>query len=234
MASYTVLAAAFLMAGGLLGFLLSKRGALLSFFSDPIYQENLSDPLRTVLLIAIGYLGMGSIEVMMKRQLLGARLSESPGGFPIEMMHYDPLLVFAIVGVVAPVLEEILARGYFLEPFMRFGKPVVGVLLSSILFGFAHWPHSLAATAFGLSMCFLRFASGSLAVPIAAHIGINSFLLVMTYLSPRASGATPLPTNEFEFALVFSVNLAMVIASLPVFFRIYRMFVPIHRDSPIY
>lgn len=234
MASYTVLAAAFLMAGGLLGFLLSQRGSLLSFFTDPIYRDQLSHPLRTVLLIGMGYLGMGSIEVMTKRELLGTRLSESPGGFPIEMMQYGPLFVFAIVGVVAPVLEEILARGYFLEPFMRYGKPVVGVLISSILFGFAHWPHSLAATVFGLSMCFLRFASGSLAVPIAAHMGINSFLLMMTYISPRANGATPLPTNEFEFALAFSVNLAMVIASLPVFFRIYRMFAPIHRDSPIY
>jgi membrane protease YdiL (CAAX protease family) len=225
MADFTPLAAYLLLAGGLFGFILSHWGALKEYFSQPHYRQ-MMHPLQTVILLCVGYLGVAVFEVTVRNWARGGLGPENMGGVPEDILFNYPLTTLAVVGVVTPVLEEVLARGYFLEPFIRLKKPIVGVALSSVLFGFAHLPHAFAATLFGFGMCYLRFATGSLAVPIAAHIAINSLLLTMAYFTPITPAAPEagLPGSEIQLVLTMLISAIMVLFSVPAFIHGVRLF----------
>jgi membrane protease YdiL (CAAX protease family) len=229
MTDFTPFAAYLLLAGGLFGFILSQWGTLRTYFSQPSYR-NLLHPVQAVILLCVGYLGFAVLEVTVRVLVRGGMAPEDLGGVPQDLLFNYPLATIAIVGVVMPVLEEILARGYFLEPFIRLRKPMVGVFLSSVLFGFAHLPHAFAATAFGFGMCYLRFVTGSLAVPIAAHISINSFLLVLGYVAPITQ-AGPAAAAQHQTWLTIVISSIMIGLSVPIAIQGVRLFRRVSRTK---
>jgi membrane protease YdiL (CAAX protease family) len=70
--------------------------------------------------------------------------------------------------VLAPVLEEILFRGFLLHRFARKWGRTIGILASSALFGALH-PDTLEAGLFGVAMCLLYMHTRSLYVSMIAH-----------------------------------------------------------------
>jgi membrane protease YdiL (CAAX protease family) len=74
--------------------------------------------------------------------------------------------------VLAPVLEEILFRGFLLHRFARKWGRTVGILASSALFGALH-PDTLEAGLFGVAMCLLYMHTRSLYVSMIAHGAYN-------------------------------------------------------------
>jgi membrane protease YdiL (CAAX protease family) len=229
MADFTPFAAYLLLAGGLFGFILSQWGTLRAYFSQPRYR-NLLHPVQAVIVLCVGYLGFAVLEVTVRVMIRGGIAPEDLGGVPQDLLYSQPLATIAIIGVVMPVLEEILARGYFLEPFIRLRKPIVGVIISSVLFGFAHLPHAFAATAFGFGMCYLRFVTGSLAVPIAAHISINSFLLILGYVAPITQSG-PAAAAQYHTALTIVISSIMIGLSIPIAIQGVRIFRKVSRSK---
>lgn len=89
-------------------------------------------------------------------------------GFPVAAN----VAGFVSVVILAPVLEEVVFRGYLLQRLWRKLGLAKAVLLSSALFGALH-PDTLGAAVFGAGMCYLYLRSRSLYVPILAHALYN-------------------------------------------------------------
>ena len=100
-----------------------------------------------------------------------------------------PVMV-AFVVLLAPLVEEIAFRGIALGCLIGRGwSPVVAALLTSAVFAGLHGNYVLPALIpifiTGLYLALLRIASGSMAVPIAAHMSTNAVMLAL------ASGSAP-------------------------------------------
>jgi len=90
-----------------------------------------------------------------------------------------PLGIFFFIAVPEEFLFRGLLQGYFLE---RWGKPLVAIALTSILFGLSHWHNpglpdwryvGLAAIAGGFyGICYLK--SGSLAASALLHTAVDT------------------------------------------------------------
>ena len=85
------------------------------------------------------------------------------------------VLLILIVGVAAPVFEELFYRGLWLRSIERRAGPVVAVVASSVLFGLVHFePYDLPALiGFGAICAVLTVRSGRLGPAIWAHLAFN-------------------------------------------------------------
>jgi membrane protease YdiL (CAAX protease family) len=99
-------------------------------------------------------------------------------------------LGFILLGaaVIAPIMEELFFRGVVLPITAARIGPVMGVAISALAFGLMHVQPSyessiymvLLTTIAGAVFGFMRLRSGSLLLPMAAHIGFNSWALLIT------------------------------------------------------
>tara|TARA_B100001142_G_scaffold223574_1_gene221730 strand:- start:51 stop:938 length:888 start_codon:yes stop_codon:yes gene_type:complete len=107
----------------------------------------------------------------------------------------DPLILFLLfisLSVAAPILEEIVFRGYILQKLRKSFSDIFSILLSGILFGTAHWsifaPFDLyqtgAATIGGFLYAWLTIRTESLWPSIIAHSLWNGgiFLLMLIFV----------------------------------------------------
>ena len=88
---------------------------------------------------------------------------------------------FITVGIVAPVLEEMLFRGVLLRGFLEHYKTVPAILLSAVVFAGFHFTLSQLPVAFGLG-CFvgwLYWRTRSLWPCILAHMFYNMSIIVI-------------------------------------------------------
>lgn len=119
--------------------------------------------------------------------------------------------VLVIAGLV-PIAEELLFRGVLVGAWQRAGRPLVGVALSTVLFGLAHatvGPRSVVIGALlGLLFAAAFLIGRSLAAPVLAHACLNGLALI-------DGGVTS------EFALV--VLVATVLATTLVADRMSRV-----------
>jgi membrane protease YdiL (CAAX protease family) len=86
------------------------------------------------------------------------------------------LLAFLVVSVlVAPFVEEVIFRGILYEGFDRALRPRATVFVTSAVFGLAHVHVVQSPVTFflGLACGYARWKTGSLAAPIAIHLGNN-------------------------------------------------------------
>lgn len=100
-------------------------------------------------------------------------------------------LVFALV--LAPILEEVTFRGVALGAMVVRGvPPVMAAVISSAAFTFLHLQYSLPALAVvfaaGLGFAWLRLKSGSMLVPILAHVAANGMITFLASLAPPPAG----------------------------------------------
>lgn len=98
-------------------------------------------------------------------------------------------LIFALV--LAPILEEVTFRGVALGALVVRGvPPLMAMALSSAAFTFLHLQYSIPALIVvfvaGMGFAWLRLKSGSMLVPILAHIAANSMITFLASLAPPA------------------------------------------------
>lgn len=98
-------------------------------------------------------------------------------------------LIFTLL--LAPLLEEVTFRGVGMGAMLVRGvSPMVAAVLSSAAFTLFHLQYSLPALAVvfvaSLGFSWLRVASGTMVVPILAHITANSAVLYIASLAPPA------------------------------------------------
>ncbi len=135
---------------------------------------------------------VGGIERLMIRiqQRLGDYV---PTGAVVDRLA-GPLSVFFVANVaLAPVAEEVLYRGYLIPRLAADVGTWPAVVLSSMAFGFLHWPGGvwyMAATALfvGLPLGGLYVVTGSLAAPLAAHLLLNLLEFGLGVLRARSIG----------------------------------------------
>jgi uncharacterized protein len=107
-------------------------------------------------------------------------LAERAGG-PVSW-----LLFAVLVGIIAPVVEEIFYRGLFINALRKRGATVaVAIAVSSVVFAAMHlqvlqFPGLLL---FGLVSAFLATRTGRLGPSIFTHIGFNMTTVVVLYLN---------------------------------------------------
>ena len=100
-------------------------------------------------------------------------------------------LVYALL--LAPLVEEITFRGVALGTLLaRNVPPGMAMVLSSAAFTFLHVQYSVPALAVvfisGLGFAWLRLRSGTVLVPILAHMAANGFVTFLASLSPPPAG----------------------------------------------
>lgn len=90
----------------------------------------------------------------------------------------NPLLIILLIGIAAPIMEEIVFRGgiigFWLEKF-----PIVAIAVSSILFGLVHGPTNVISfliySLMGLVLSFVYYKTQRIEVSISVHF-LNNIL----------------------------------------------------------
>ena len=90
----------------------------------------------------------------------------------------NPLLIILIIGIAAPIMEEIVFRGGIVGYLFK-DLPVVGIIVSSVLFGLMHSPTNIISFLIygliGLTCAIAYFKTRRLEVSIAIHF-LNNIL----------------------------------------------------------
>jgi uncharacterized protein len=110
-----------------------------------------------------------------------------------EMFPSRSIGQFAMVAVLAGVGEELLFRGALQSILGNWTTPVIGLMITSLLFGLAHALSKLYfafAVAVGAFLGWMTLRYNDLVAPMVAH-GVYDFL-ALAYLSRRKSQ----PTDE--------------------------------------
>ncbi len=93
----------------------------------------------------------------------------------LDHLREAPVLTFIQVCILAPVMEEILMRGFLLGGLSVNYGSAVALLISSALFALLHFNmvQTLSALCSGMALGLLYLRTGSLICCIAAHAGYN-------------------------------------------------------------
>jgi len=95
-----------------------------------------------------------------------------------SLMQY--CLIFFVVAVFAPVVEEIIFRGIMIERFgAKYGYKIA-VILSSLLFGVLHMD-IIGAFIFGIVLSVLYLRTRSLLLPVLIHAANNGFATLFIF-----------------------------------------------------
>ncbi len=110
---------------------------------------------------------------------------------PIEELFRDPASAFLLAGfgiLIAPVVEELLFRGFLFPVMARAHGAAVAVIGTASLFSLVHaqqygwaWQNLLLLTLVGVVFGTLRAVSGSVVPPVLAHAGYNLTLFAGLY-----------------------------------------------------
>lgn len=98
--------------------------------------------------------------------------------------------VFLMVGVLGPMAEEFVFRGYIFHSFRQTGRIAGAVILSSVMFGLMHLNFNQACYAcfLGIMLALAVEATGSTVTSTVMHMLFNSFSVVSMTASGMFSG----------------------------------------------
>jgi len=97
-----------------------------------------------------------------------------------------PLVI--VIPLLSSISEEIFFRGFIQPKLMGLTTPIIGIVITSFLFGFAHLaynnPLQIVIPFFiGLIFGFLLIKTKNILAPISAHFFFNFIQLALTYFS---------------------------------------------------
>jgi len=135
--------------------------------------------LKAVLLMAVLQVAVGAVQYSLFPQEMYADLRPL-----VRLFGEQWVLALLVVGVGAPLSEELLFRGFLLSALAhsRLGF-VGGAIVSTVWWTALHAGYSAAGIVevflIGLFFCWLLWRTGSLRVPIFCHALYNSLIVVM-------------------------------------------------------
>lgn len=136
-------------------------------------------------------------------------LDNTQSAFP---QLYQALMLFLLL-IYAPVVEELVFRGFLLQRWgIKWGVRR-GLIASSVLFGVLHINNPIGLTLFGLVMGLLYLRSQSLWVPIVCHSLNNLGAVGIDWLSKAAAGGQTSTVSDIQE--VGWMSLVLVAVSLP-------------------
>lgn len=126
-------------------------------------------PMAYALIIITNYIG--NIITIIIGNLKGAPVNNDLLDLTMSL---NPLMSLAIVGIWAPIMEELLFRKALTGALLRFGEGTA-ILLSALAFAFFHGNLNQFVYAFtlGLFLAFLYVKTGNIKITIGLHIIVN-------------------------------------------------------------
>lgn len=108
-------------------------------------------------------------------------------GFTSLNSTLDIIYAFIVIVIVAPIVEELVFRGYLygtLRPYMRW---IGASLVTSVLFGFVHGQLNVGIDTFVLStvLCYLRDRTGAIWSGILVHALKNGVAFYLLFVAPE-------------------------------------------------
>jgi len=139
---------------------------------------------REVVVMAAGILALSqALESLVL--LLGAGTGPALEWLTRTMASATPLglaLAVVVVGLLAPVGEELFFRGYMLTRLRAVWSPGPAILVSAIAFGIIHgeWVHGLLAAGIGVYLGLVTERSGSVVPAIVCHAVNNTASVLLS------------------------------------------------------
>lgn len=142
-------------------------------------------------MIGLTYLGIYIVTRIGAMVMMMEGVSNSTNQATIENIHMNPFVLITFTVIMAPIVEELVFRGILMG---RVFNPdsIVGLILSSLLFGLAHMPNSIgvwiiyAGMGFTLGIAYRKCQK--LEYCIMAHMINNSIavsmMLLLQFLAP--------------------------------------------------
>ncbi|MBQ6375884.1 CPBP family intramembrane metalloprotease [Candidatus Saccharibacteria bacterium] len=105
-------------------------------------------------------------------------------GFSIYMNGGERIMAFFVLVVVAPVMEEIIFRGWLYGKLRSRMGAVAAVLIASLVFGVMHFQWNVGVNVFALSvvLCVMREVTGTIYAGILAHMIKNGVAFYLLYV----------------------------------------------------
>jgi membrane protease YdiL (CAAX protease family) len=129
-----------------------------------------------------------------------ALVSSAIPGFPVDQTQdvgfkafgsrADNLLAFGTLVILAPLAEETLFRGYLYGKLKKYVPTLVAALVTSLLFGIAHFQWNVGIDVFILSLflCGLRSLTGSIWAGVLVHMIKNGIAYYLIFIAPIVGG----------------------------------------------
>ncbi len=121
------------------------------------------------------------------------------------------MTLFTIISasLYAPIMEETVFRGFFLNRMGYKWGVKRAIIVSSVLFGFGH-ADVIGAAVFGILMCLLYIKTRSLLVPMAVH-ALNNLSLSLFDAASRSIGGEPAPTKLADLQSPTELGIGIVL-----------------------
>jgi membrane protease YdiL (CAAX protease family) len=200
------------------GLATAKAGAILAGFS--LIALFFGPRFQPILLLPLAVVSFGVVIVANELGNLLHWISPVPQEY-IQLMNrlfeQNFLGVFFTIGIVAPLVEELIFRGVVLDGLQIRYSTKTAVIASSIFFGLAHvfpWHAVVNAFLLGFFFSWIKLQTGSLRLCIVAHALYNSIPLIMSRLLPNdipQFHVIPTETVQFQPLWLNAVGVAVLI-----------------------
>lgn len=149
-----------------------------------------------------------------------------PEGFLDALNTTHRLLLALNVTLLAPVAEEFVFRGMLMRRWIASRGFWPGIVGSAVVFSLLHPPNWLGSFAFGIVAGVLYLWSGSLLLPIVAHV-INNLFVTLTILAGEIAPSEPEPVPTIdELQAQWLMPVVMLLLAAAVVAAVVRPLVP--------
>jgi hypothetical protein len=112
--------------------------------------------------------------------LLGIKMGSENTQHILRIIDLFPLAII-VTSIIGPILEEIVFRKIIFGVLHKRFNFFISALISSVIFALAHQEpvHILLYSAMGFTFAFLYVKTGRIAVPIFAHVAMNTMVVLV-------------------------------------------------------
>lgn len=191
-----------------------------SFFARPV--DGVENTIKgTVVFYGVMIVGMVLVNIIL--QIFYALFNHYPLSPDFNVSASEPIaLVFYLLAtcVAAPILEEILFRGFVLRSLQKFGN-VFAILISGILFGLFHGnlEQTIPTALGGIVLAYIAVKSNSIIPCVVAHFfnnALSSAFMIFSQYYPEQ-------TANLVILLVWAVMVILAVVVVLVSFKSIRI-----------
>ncbi len=165
------------------------------FFSVRISRDELGlrglPTWTDILLSPVGYIVslLGAVAVMFVMQLFLPAIDWTQTqdvGFNNVVSSADRMVTFVALVILAPLMEELIFRGYLYGRLRSKMSALPAIILVSVLFGIMHgqWNVGIVVGVMSVILCIAREMTGTIYAGILMHMIRNGVAFYMLYINP--------------------------------------------------
>lgn len=128
-----------------------------------------------------------------------------------QTLQQFPMIGLVLILVVAPVFEEIIFRGILLRGMLKKHNPMIGIVLSGVLFGAFHMNihQFVAASLLGIMAGWIYYKTGRLWYSMFMHFSYNLSVVIVSALTYESLGGDQIlwiPTVGSALVILLTVK----------------------------